>query len=351
MLRLLDANANRAREALRVLEDYARFILDAPDLCLALKTLRHDLTAVLSPLACHAILHRDTPNDVGTHTKVPPELSRTGIADVITAASKRLGEALRTLEEFSKTTDPSIAAKIETIRYKAYDIVGRLSRTLGRGERFQNVRLCVLITESLCKIPWLTAAKSAIAGGADCIQLREKGLDDADLLRRAVSLVALCHQANILCIINDRPDIALLANADGVHVGQSDLPATAVRKLLGPDLVVGVSTHNLDQARQALLDGADYIGIGPIFPSKTKPRDFIAGLDTARQIAANIKIPTLAIAGITPKNVDDVLATGIKAIAVSSAVLDDKDITAATARLASAVKQNPKDKDVHSRNP
>lgn len=349
MLRLVDANANRAREALRVMEDYARFILDAPDLALPLKTLRHDLTAALAPLSGQALLHRDTPGDVGTQTKVLPELARANIADVVTAAGKRLGEALRTLEEFSKTTDPAIAARIETIRYAAYDLEARLARTLNRGERFAKVRLYVLITESLCRIPWLDAAKAAIAGGADCIQLREKTLEDGEFLRRATTLATECRRAGVLCIINDRPDVALLSGADGVHVGQGDLPALAARKLLGPDFVLGVSTHNLAQARQAVLDGADYIGIGPVFPSKTKPRDFLPGLAAARQVAAAIKIPTVAIAGINTENVDEVIATGVSAIAVSSAVLDDKDIAAATARLVAALKANSKDKDVHSR--
>jgi thiamine-phosphate diphosphorylase len=190
---------------------------------------------------------------------------------------------------------------------------------------FSEVRLYVLITESCCRRPWLQAAEEVLRGGADCLQLREKSLDGGELLRRARDLVALCRRYNKLCIINDRPDIAILSGADGVHVGQDDLPATEVRKLIGPDKILGVSTDRIDQAKQAVLDGADYVGVGPIFKSGTKPRDLVAGLEYARQAASQIPIPAVAIAGITAANVDEVLATGIRAVAVTAAALDSDE--------------------------
>src|SRR4029450_12422277 len=128
---------------------------------------------------------------------------------------------------------------------------------------------------------------------------------------RARQLTDLCRRHGVLSIINDRPDIALLANADGVHVGQGDLPAKEGRKLIGREKILGVSTHNLDQAKQALLDGADYIGVGPFFRSTTKTRDFIAGPAGGAQVAKAIPIPAVAIAGINEQNVDEVFATGI----------------------------------------
>jgi thiamine-phosphate pyrophosphorylase len=332
-LRLLDANANRAREALRVWEDYARFILDDQTLSLAVKSLRHDFAAAIHEVSPDAILHRDTPGDVGTGNKVATELTRSSVAEVVTAAGKRLGEALRVIEEFAKITHPPVAARLETIRYAAYDLEAGLARTLRPPDRFASVRLYVLLTESLCRVPWLTAAKAAIAGGADCIQLREKTLASGEFLARAKQLVAECRRAGVLAIINDHPGIAILSDADGVHVGQADLPATEVRKLVGNKMLIGVSTHNLAQARQAQREGADYIGIGPVFPSTTKPRDFLPGIPVARQVAAEIKIPVVAIAGITHQNVDDVLAAGPQAVAVSSAVLCSDDIAAATRQL------------------
>jgi thiamine-phosphate pyrophosphorylase len=337
ILRLVDANANRAREALRVWEDYARFVLDDQQLSLAIKTIRHDLSAALQEMAPDAILWRDTPGDVGRENKVAHEGSRAGVAEVVTAAGKRLTEALRTIEEYGKINHPAASAKVEAARYAAYDLELRLARTLRPAGMFGRVKLYVLLTESICRMSWLDAARMAIAGGADCIQLREKNLDGAELLARAKLLAAECRRHGVLCIINDRPDIAVLSGADGVHVGQGDLSCTEARRIVGGGMIVGVSTHNLEQARQAVLDGADYVGIGPVFRSTTKPRDFIAGLETARQVAGAVKIPAVAIAGINHQNVDEVLAAGLKAVAVSAAVLDCDDVAAATRSLKAKI--------------
>lgn len=341
VLRILDANANRAREALRVIEDYARFVLNDDALCGSLKALRHDFTSAIAGLVSDAILHRDTPGDVGTGAKTQAEFQREGIAHVVTAAGKRLGEALRTIEEYLKVTDPAQASRVESIRYRFYDLEQQIARTLRPLACVfaESVRLYVLITESTCKRPWIEVAEEAIAGGADCLQLREKNLDSGELLTRARQLVALCRQHSVLCIINDRPDIAILSDAHGVHVGQTDLPAREVRKLIGSQKILGVSTHNLEQAKQAVRDGANYIGVGPIFKSGTKPRDFVAGLDFARTVAKEISLPAVAIAGISEQNVDEVLATGMKSIAVTAAIAGCDDPRGAAARLKAKLGQ------------
>ncbi len=359
LLRMLDANANRAREGLRVVEDYARFVLNDAALQADLKALRHDLTTAVKPFLGDAILYRDTPGDVGTSSTTASELTREDFGDVVVAAGKRVGEALRAIEEALKSislpqvprgetasggerfssplavsprsmTDKcSPSQAIESLRYRFYDLERRIAFTLRPAKLFALVKLYVLITESICSRPWLEAAELAIAGGADCIQLREKDLESGELLRRAKQLVELCKTKRVLCVINDRPDIALLAGADGVHVGQGDLPAREARKLLGHNKIVGVSTHDIAHARQAVLDGADYVGVGPVFRSSTKPREILPGLDFAKQVVAEIKLPAVAIAGITLENVDQVLATGVQAIAVTAAVVGAKDITAA----------------------
>ncbi len=339
ILRLIDASANRAREALRVMEDYARFVLDDVALCTELKHLRHDLAEALGDMLPDAILHRDTPGDVGTTSKTSSEFDRESASDVVTAAGKRLGEALRSLEEFSKIIAPGIAQQIETIRYRHYDIEHRLAFSL-RPRSFERVRLYVLITESLCRGNWLGTAEAAILGGADCLQLREKHLESGELLERARMLVQFCHRQGIPCIINDRPDIALLSKADGVHVGQQDLSARQVRKVVGTRMIVGVSTHSIEQAKQAVLDGADYIGAGPVFRSSTKPRDILPGLEYARQVAREIHIPAVAIAGIDLENVDEVMAAGIRAIAVSSAVIGADDPREAARQLKCRLQQS-----------
>jgi thiamine-phosphate pyrophosphorylase len=162
-----------------------------------------------------------------------------------------------------------------------------------------------------------------IAGGVDIIQLRDKQADDRTLLSRS-RILKNCIAASgrdVLFIMNDRPDLAVLAGADGVHVGQEELPATLVRQMVG-NLLVGISTHSIEQARQAVLDGADYIGAGPVFESATKEFSQLAGLDYLREVAAEISIPAFAIGGINEDNLDEVFQTGIRRVAVSSALLD-----------------------------
>ncbi|MDP9174698.1 MAG: thiamine phosphate synthase [Planctomycetota bacterium] len=326
VLRVIDANANRAREALRTIEDYARFILDSAELAGAIKNIRHQLAAVLKLWLAEAVVHRDTPGDVGVALKTEAERSREDLGAVVTAAGKRAGEALRTIEEFLKVLSPGDAARIETLRYSFYELEKRVLLTLRPVLGLEAIRLYVLITESICKRPWLEAAALAIEGGADCLQLREKNLESAELLARARELVGLCRTRRVLCIINDRADIALLSNADGVHLGQTDLPVSEARKIVGNRRIIGVSTHNLQQARAAQLDGADYIGVGPIFKSATKPRDFVAGLEYAWAVAKSVSIPTMGIAGIGPENVDELLKTGVRAIAVTASVVGCDDV-------------------------
>src|SRR5438874_3909099 len=157
VLRMLDANANRAREALRVMEDYARFCLDHEALSGELKELRHGLAEVLRNYLGEAILHRDVEGDVGVETKTAAEAHRSNLNDVVVAAGKRLAEALRVIEEVLKTADAPAAARVEKLRYAGYGAEQKIAQTL-RPRLFHHVRLYVLITEAICKRPWLEAA-------------------------------------------------------------------------------------------------------------------------------------------------------------------------------------------------
>ena len=153
------------------------------------------------------------------------------------------------------------------------------------------------------------------------LQLRDKRpdqpLDDRQLLARARQLREIVHGSRTLVVVNDRPDVAVLARADGVHVGQDDLSVKDARTVVGPRLLVGVSTHSLQQARQAVVDGANYIGVGPTFPSGTKSFERLAGPELLRAVAAEIRLPAFAIGGIGPDNLPEVLACGISRVAVS----------------------------------
>lgn len=365
-LRILDANANRAREALRVLEDCARFAADDQALSAALKALRHDLAAALSLLPMQAALQtRDTPGDVGTTNKTAAEFQRPALADVLAANAKRLTEALRSLEECAKLVAPAkaptsspasgagAAVLLEQLRYRAYTLEQSLMACFlaaSAQERFRRVRLYVLLTESLCSRSWEAVLDDILAAGsvagetspsasALCIQLREKTLSDAELLRRARIVAEKCHAAGALTIINDRPDIAVLASADGVHVGQGDLPLPAVRRILPPESIVGISTENLEQARAALADGPTYIAVGPMFPTTTKHKPRIAGPAYAAAAAGEIYCPLVAIGGITPDNLPAVLATGVRTVAVSAAVLRSGDPAATTREMLAVLRR------------
>jgi thiamine-phosphate pyrophosphorylase len=333
-LRMIDANANRAREALRVLEDFARFGLNDSGISGELKGIRH---ALAGAVPAEAILHRDTEGDVGTAVKTSAELAREDLAHVITANGKRLTEALRSLEEYLKIDHPAAAAEIERARYRAYAVEQRIARTLRPAQgRLAGARLYVLITESACKGDWLATAERALEGGADILQLREKEMESGELLRRARALRGLCSRHGALLIINDRPDIALLSDADGVHVGQTDLPAVEVRKLIGSRMILGVSTHKLEDATRARLDGADYIGAGPVYRSPTKPREISPGLAYLRELR-EFPLPVFAIAGITVERVGEVVATGVTRVAVTAAVTGAEDVGGACREIKAAL--------------
>ena len=323
-LRLLDANLNRCREALRVCEDYARFALDDADLSGDLKRIRHALASATRDLAADATLWRDTPDDVGTAIATADESARPDLAAAVVAAGKRFGEAARVVEELLKIDSSQAAATVEQSRYAFYEVERRIALTLRPADRFAGVRVYVLITESACRRDWFETATLALDGGATCLQLREPDVPAGELLIRARRLNGLCRDAKVPLIVNDRPDVAVLSGASGVHLGQGDLPAAEARKIVGRRAIVGVSTHALDMVRAARLAGADYVGVGPVFPSPTKPRDILPGLAFARAAASLNLLPTVAIAGITASNAAAVWSTGVTAIAVTSRGHDER---------------------------
>src|SRR5687768_5805200 len=166
------------------------------------------------------------------------------------------------------------------------------------------------------------------------IQLRDKRLDDRELVGRAQLLRRLTRDTNTLAIINDRCDVAAIVHADGVHLGQEDVTVKDARAIVGTQVLIGVSTHNIEQARAAVLAGANYVGAGPTFSSATKEFASLAGLDYLRATASEIRVPTFAIGGITIKNLPDVLAVGITRIAVSAAVTGTKEPASAVRELS-----------------
>jgi thiamine-phosphate pyrophosphorylase len=200
-----------------------------------------------------------------------------------------------------------------------------------------DARLYVLVDGQESSERFAQLVQSLVTAGVDALQLRDKRLSDRELTRRARLMRELTRDTATLFIVNDRPDIAVLSEADGVHVGQDELGVADCRTILGPHQLVGVSTHDLVQARQAAEDGADYLGCGPTFPSPTKAFADYAGLDFLRGVQAETRLPAFAIGGINQANVARVLDTGFRRIAVSAAVTAADDPAAAARMLREAI--------------
>ncbi|MCI0674815.1 MAG: thiamine phosphate synthase [Phycisphaerales bacterium] len=339
--RILDANLNRAREAMRVMEDVARLAFDDGPLCADVKAMRHELRGAVAHLPQGWLeANRDSAGDVGADIASSTEMSRSGLLDVAISAGKRLTEALRVVEEVLKTNSVEAAAKVKFIRYRAYDIDSRLQARFGTG-RARQWKLCVLLTQSLCKRPWMDVARAVINGGADCIQVREKEMDGGALARHVEEIIALARPAGASVIVNDRVDVAMAVRADGVHVGGSDLAVRDIRRIAGRSLLVGVSTHDLGEANQAVEAGADYCGVGAMFASSLKPDRIPSGPAYLRAFIERFPgTPHLAIGGVTPQNIHELAAAGARGVAVSAAICAAPDPESVTRQIRAAIDQS-----------
>jgi thiamine-phosphate pyrophosphorylase len=319
--RIVDAAANRVREALRVLEDHCRFVRDDALLSAACKELRHDLAAALTELPAGLLLaSRDTERDVGTSTSTEAERSRDSLGAIVAANAKRLQEGLRSLEEYGKLLSGDFGTRIERLRYASYTLEKSLILGEASRGRLADARLYALVTEPACRTSLVGTVRELVEGGVDVVQLREKGSGDRAILDRAREIREITRRFGVLFVMNDRPDLARLAEADGVHLGQDDLSVSDSRRILGPGALVGVSTHSLEQLRTAVRDGASYLGVGPTFASSTKTFAEFPGIAYVREAAQATSLPAFAIGGITLENVDLVLAAGATRIAVSAAL-------------------------------
>ncbi len=317
-----------------MLEDYARFALDDGHLTGRLKEARHALREALAGLPASGLVRsRDTQADVGTAISTPAEMVRKSPSEVALAAFKRAQEAVRSLEEFGKLVSPLAAARFERLRYELYTLEKALTLADHNAGELADRRLYLLATDAQCPHGIGPAVRAALAGGVAIVQLREKEMPERRLIELGRRVRVWTREVDALFIMNDRADLAVAVDADGVHVGQDELPVKEARAIVGPQRLVGVSTHSIEQARRAVLDGADYLGVGPVFPSTTKTFDLLAGLDFVRAVAAEISLPWFAIGGINAENVGEVVAAGARRIAVSNAILSAADPAVAAATL------------------
>ncbi len=344
LCRIADVNFNRAREGLRVVEEVYRFVLADPGLTAEIKDLRHRLSALEEafPGGRFALLAaRDIPGDIGA--PAPETRPREDIFAVAGAGWKRAQEAGRVLEELSRGLDPALAHRFKEFRFALYAAEREsalFAASWRRKAAFERVRLYLVAGRadtggrSLVEV-----VRAAVGGGAGAFQLREKNLETRELTALAAELCEVVRASGALFLVNDRADVAAAVDADGVHLGQDDLPVEAARRLLGPGKLIGVSTHSLAQAREARERGADYIGVGPVFTTVTKPEAVAMGLSLVSQVSAGVDLPSVAIGGIDAANIKEVLRAGARRVAVVRAVAGAADAGLAAAALCEAISE------------
>lgn len=316
LFRLIDANINRVCEGVRVLEDITRFYDDDRLLSSRLRNFRHVLRKRLSDDIL--ISTRNIKTDVGcTITKNSTCDDKSTLFELKLANMKRVQEGIRSIEESLKVVDQYDDAKFfESLRYESYDLEAELFR-----KKYVHEDLYLILSEENSNgRNSKEVLEIALKSGVRVVQYREKTKSKREQMIECCELIQLIRQYGALFIVNDHLDVALTSGADGVHLGQDDLPIEQVREI-APHLIIGVSTHNLKQATEAENAGADYIGVGPIFPTTTKLNiEPSEGLNFLEEVSKNITIPYVAIGGIKTNHVKKVKSYGAGCAMISEIV-------------------------------
>ena len=284
---VIDANLNRAAEGLRVIEDYCRFVIGHRGWSAGLSQIRHQIDTAL-PFDSQWLVQRNTEKDARAH-ELPS--ARQGLHDLLIANFKRIGQALRVLEEYTGN------ATFNRCRYALYE----LEKEIVLYSQKPVIRPGVyLISDDL------EVLKQGLAWQVSLIQLRDKSGDKASILEKAKTIAPLAKAAGVPFIVNDFADIALLVDADGLHTGQDDLPLSELRKLLGAHRLLGRTTHTFAQGKIAAEEGADYVSVGPIWETPSKPGRAAIGFDYLRK-AGELGVPFVAIGGVNLETLNDIL--------------------------------------------
>lgn len=332
MKRIIDANLNRATEGLRVIEEIARFILSDAELSARLKTIRHELQKFFDVEYDILLDSRDTLNDVGCNIINPDK--KESLDSIFKANFKRVEEAFRVLNQYASLDD--------SYRYRIYTIEKEMRSKLKLDYKkiFLNDKKLYLVTNSdnfESDEIFLDRVALSIKSGVDIVQLREKNTTSKRFIYLAQRIRELTSHLGAAFIVNDRVDIAKISNADGVHLGQDDIPVSYAREILGDNAIIGVSTHCPEHAKKAITDGADYIGVGPVFKTPTKPSKDPVGLEYVKWAADNVNIPFFAIGSIDTANIKEVVEAGAKRVAVIRAIMYADDIESNCKILKSAL--------------
>ncbi len=319
---IIDANLDRAREGLRVLEDWARFALGRKDLVKSFKNFRQILGKH------HLKLYKESRNFVNDNCaglSHPEQYKRNNTSSIISSNAARVQEALRVIEEFSRDHNQNLSNISSEIRYEIYNLEivlleAQSSYTLRKILNENDLYFITLDAENLFE-----KIKNILEGGVKIIQLRFKQGKDSDNLKFAIKVRELCNCYDALFLINDRVDIALACKADGVHLGQDDIDIKSARKILGFSKIIGISASNELDIKKAIEDGCDYLGIGPVFATTTKKEKVPLGIDTLKSLTRDISIPWFAIGGIKQENISLLKENNISKIAIISDLINSKN--------------------------
>ena len=318
--RIADVNLNRMSESLKFLEDIARFTFEHRTLVSQVRTIRRDFLTVKKTLSVPSLVkYRASHTDLGRSSRFDVT-ARASVQATILANFARAKEAARILEEVCKSADKQAGTRMKMVRFQLYDLEKAFFTHM---QRTFNPRLYVIIDERYASqhrveyiIPLLARC------GATMIQLRAQEMSDRIFVRTGAHIHRALKNTEIKFIINNRVDMALACGADGVHLGQRDMPVAKARQIMGEHAILGVSAHTLQQARRAEKQGADYLGVGAVFPTRTKTDARVRGLSVLKAICAVTKLPVVGIGGITDKNCRTVLQAGAAGIAVCSFIFE-----------------------------
>jgi thiamine-phosphate pyrophosphorylase len=315
---LLDANLARAAEGLRVLDDSARFILRDQSLFLQLKRIRHALILIDEKIGQAQLLQSRQPQDVGRSSEDSTIESRNSLWSIIIANGNRVSEALRVLEEFGKIYVPDAVQTIASLRYEVYNLQCSLvKKTPHFWLRYYFEQGVVYpLSNSVDELIFL------IQHGARVIQLRDKDNSSAGLFEKTKKLLSFISDfeaakgIKIILMLNDDVEVAARLPVAGVHVGQQDKKISFTRLRLGSNKIVGRSNNSIEQIKQSVSDGADYVSLGPVFATPLKPDRQVVGLSAVSEAATFLNIPWVVIGGIDLENINSVRQAGAKNIAV-----------------------------------
>lgn len=314
---------NRLREGIRVIEEAVRFSLNDEQLSVKLKELRHRYGHMRMLMPDDMMEARDTDEDIGRGSQYDIT-EETDIADIAGRSFGRTEEAARVIEEYGRLINAEIPSIAKEIRFELYKMEKTIMPMLKKNSNtLENLGLYLVMTNPV--LGYEETTRVAVKNNVRIIQLRDKAMNDRELLETAKKIKAITKGSKTLFIVNDRPDIAILSGADGVHVGQDDVSVAACRDL-NSNMIVGKSTHNMKQLKEAIAEKPDYIGIGPLYATQSKAvPDPVLGLDEAGRMLKAATVPAVGIGGINAQNLNHVLKKGFKNFGIVSYIVGSED--------------------------